>query len=190
MISDVLYYKLNKKMKKWLKLGITAIAAFWLLILSLITLNSTEAWTTAPLKLVLSPAWVSSCTLTWEWSWTANASTSSQTATNVKNILTGVCTLNQSAIEKVTLPSTNLVGSAWTITIDNVSTVNTCTAWSTLNWTCWAMSTTQLTTTWVVLYTKSVNKIWTLTVKETLSLSIPAWTAPWTYTWEASIMVQ
>lgn len=177
-------------MKKWLKFGITAIAAFWLLVLSLITLNSTEAWTTAPLKLVLSPAWSSSCTLTWEWSWTANASTSPQTATVVKNVLTGSCTLNQSAVEKITLPSTDLTGTAGTIAISNVKTVNTCTTGSTISWTCGATASTSLTTDWIILFTKTINKIWTVTVKETLTLTVPAWQAPWTYNWEASIMIQ
>ena len=173
-------------MKKWLKIWIAALAIVWTIWGLMNMSNTVEAatWWNQTLKLVLSSAWDSTCTMTnwWTWSETASASAQNNKSSSTTPVLT--CTFNATAAETLKLAGTNLTGPSWSTAIPvwNVKTTNSCTVWSTLAGTCWASTSTSLTTAWVALYTKTANKIWTWTFTETLTLDIPAWQIPWTYT--------
>lgn len=180
-------------MKKWLKFWIAVVALLWMIWWSLYRVNNVEAAKTgsATLKLTLTSAWDSTCSIDTWWTWSATASASEQankTSTTTPKL---TCTFNNASAETLKLAGTAMTGPSWSTSIPvwNVKAKNSCSVSSTLSGTCWTTTATALTTAWVSIYSKDANKIGTGTFTETLTLTIPAWQIPGTYTWELSFTI-
>lgn len=126
--------------------------------------------------------------------WTANVAWISQTKTTSGTIN---CFFGESTWQKVTYKASNLVNT-WNADY-SIAVTNLKLKWGTVTVSAWNLTTTSLlpdltaftnATTTQKIYSRTYDKLWTMSQKIELELTIPAWQAAWTYSGTITLDVE